>query len=425
MIDSKKAIWSWSLYDWANSAFATTVMAGFFPLFFKAYWANQSNVSESTFYLGLANSIASILVAILAPFLGAYADRGTAKKKFLTLFAFLGILSSGSLWIVQQGHWQMAAAFYVLATIGFSGGNIFYDALLPGVASKKKVDYTSSLGFSLGYLGGGLLFLVNVVMYLNPEPFGIPDGATAIKIAFLSVAFWWAVFSIPILLFVEEPRIHDRVGPLEAARLGYRQIVDTLKEIRHLKIVGLFLAAYWLYIDGVDTIVRMAVDYGMSLGFPSSSLIVALLMVQFVAFPGTLGFNWVTSKIGGKKSVLIAIAGYSCITVLGSMMNQQWHFYALAFGIGLFQGGIQAISRSLYSRLIPVDKAGQFYGLYNMMGKFAAVIGPAMMGTVTLITGDNRIGILSILVLFVAGFILLWKVDFQKGEEMARTYLAE
>jgi MFS transporter, UMF1 family len=425
MIDSKKAILSWSFYDWANSAFATTVMAGFFPLFFKAYWANQADVTESTFYLGLANSLASVFVAAMAPFLGAIADRGTAKKKFLTLFAVMGIVSSGGLWMVEQGLWQFAATLYVIATIGFSGGNIFYDSLLTGVASKKKIDFTSSLGFSLGYLGGGLLFVVNVLMYQKPELFGIPDPATAIKLSFLSVAVWWAIFSIPIWLWVEEPRNYEPVSAAKAISLGLMQIKETISEIKYLKVVGVFLVAYWLYIDGVDTIIRMAVDYGISIGFPSSSLIIALLMVQFVAFPATLIFSWFSVKVGPKRAVLTAIIAYGCITVLGAFMTQTWHFYALAVAIGMFQGGIQAISRSLYSRLIPTEKSAQFYGLFNMMGKFAAVIGPAMMGTITLVTGSNRTGMLSILILFVLGFAILLKVDFEEGEKMAQQYLSK
>ena len=181
MPQERKAIWGWAMYDWANSAFATTVMAGFFPLFFKAYWANPGNPSESTFYLGMANSIASIIVAMLAPFLGAIADQGTSKKKFLIIFAFLGIVMTGGLWMVAQGFWQMAVLLYVLATVGFSGSNLFYDSLLPGIAPEEKVDYVSSLGFALGYVGGGILFLINVVMYLQPEIFGIPNSATAIR----------------------------------------------------------------------------------------------------------------------------------------------------------------------------------------------------------------------------------------------------
>ena len=425
MIDTKKAYRSWALYDWANSAFATTVMAGFFPIFFKKYWSDPENMSQSTYYLGLANSIASILVAAIAPFLGAIADRGTTKKKFLFTFAFLGIIMTGGLWMVQQGQWQIAILFYILATVGFSGGNIFYDSLLPGVASKKKVDYVSSLGFGLGYLGGGILFLVNVLMYQMPEMFGIADGATAIRLSFLSVAIWWAVFSIPIFLWVEEPQIYNKVGIIKSVSLGWKQLKGTIQDIKHLKVVGLFLFAYWFYIDGVDTIVRMAVDIGVTLGFDDSALIIALLMVQFIAFPCTLLFAKYSNKVGLKKAIITGIIGYGVITLLGYFMTQTWHFFMLAGMIGLFLGGIQALSRSLYTRLIPKEKAAEFFGFYNMLGKFAAVIGPFMLGTITVITGNIRLGILSILILFIVGGFLLIRVDIEEGEKMAKEYLAK
>jgi len=260
MIDRKKSIWSWAMYDWADSAFATTVMAGFFPLFFKSYWANPDNPNESTFYLGLANSAASLIIAAGAPFLGAVADRGAVKKRLLLLFTFLGCIMTGALWQVAQGNWALAVLFYVTASVGFSGGNIFYDSLLPGVASPQKIDYASSLGYALGYIGGGLLFLVNVLMYLKPAMFGIADGPTAIKLSFLSVAIWWALFSIPIFIFVKEPAAENAAPFRDAFALGWRQLAGTLREIRRLRIVGLFLLAYWLYIDGVDTVIRMAVD---------------------------------------------------------------------------------------------------------------------------------------------------------------------
>jgi len=423
MIDDKKTIFSWALYDWANSAFATTVMAGFFPLFFKAYWANPNNLQESTFYLGIANSIASILVAAFAPFLGAIADKGTAKKKFLFIFAFLGIIMTGGLWMVGQGMWQMAILFYIAGTVGFSGGNIFYDSLITGVASEKKVDFVSSLGFSLGYIGGGVLFAINVLMYLKPALFGIADGATAIKLSFLSVAVWWAVFSIPIFLFVKEPYNENTIPISKAFTQGWRQLINTFKEIKHLKIVGLFLLAYWFYIDGVDTIIRMAVDYGMALGFDSSILITALLITQFVAFPATLLYSLFAKKIGVKNAILVAIFAYGIITILGYLMNEEWHFFALAIGIGCFQGGIQALSRSLYTRIIPKHKSAEFFGFYNMLGKFAAVIGPALMGGITLYTKNNRLGILSILILFIVGGFLLIKVNIKEGEENAKKYL--
>ena len=419
MKENKRAVWSWAFYDWANSAYSTTVMAGFFPLFFKEYWADPHNPSQSTFYLGMANSIASLVVAALAPLLGSMADQGSAKKKFLTFFAFLGVIMTGGLWMVAQGNWQMAVLFYVIATIGFASGNVFYDALLPGLASEERVDAVSSLGFGLGYLGGGLLFLVNVFMYLKPEIFGIPDGATAIKLSFLSVAVWWAVFTIPLILFVPEPKNYENIDFNNAIRMGWVQLVQTFKEIRNMKVVGTFLLAYWFYIDGVDTIIRMAVDYGMSLNFPGESLIIALLIVQFVAFPAALIYGWLASKIGAKTGIMVGITAYSFITLLGYFMTEAWHFYVLAILIGLFMGGIQALSRSLYTRIIPPDKSAEFFGFYNMLGKFAAIIGPALMGTIALVTGSARLSILSILLLFILGAFFLNKVDVKEGKRLA------
>ena len=419
MKENKRAVWSWAFYDWANSAYSTTVMAGFFPLFFKEYWADPHNPSQSTFYLGMANSIASMVVAALAPLLGSVADQGSAKKKFLTFFAFLGVIMTGGLWMVAQGNWQMAVLFYVIATIGFASGNVFYDALLPGLASEERVDAVSSLGFGLGYLGGGQLFLVNVFMYLKPEIFGIPDGATAIKLSFLSVAVWWAVFTIPLILFVPEPKNYENIDFNNAIRMGWVQLVQTFKEIRNMKVVGTFLLAYWFYIDGVDTIIRMAVDYGMSLNFPGESLIIALLIVQFVAFPAALIYGWLASKIGAKTGIMVGITAYSFITLLGYFMTEAWHFYVLAILIGLFMGGIQALSRSLYTRIIPPDKSAEFFGFYNMLGKFAAIIGPALMGTIALVTGSARLSILSILLLFILGAFFLNKVDIKEGKRLA------
>jgi len=419
MKENKRAVWSWAFYDWANSAYSTTVMAGFFPLFFKEYWADPHNPSQSTFYLGMANSIASIVVAALAPLLGSVADQGSAKKKFLTFFAFLGVIMTGGLWMVAQGNWQMAVLFYVMATIGFASGNVFYDSLLPGLASEERVDAVSSLGFGLGYLGGGLLFLVNVFMYLKPEIFGIPDGATAIKLSFLSVAVWWAVFTIPLILFVPEPKNYETTDFNNVIRMGWVQLVQTFKEIRNMKVVGTFLLAYWFYIDGVDTIIRMAVDYGMSLNFPGESLIIALLIVQFVAFPAALIYGWLASKIGAKTGIMVGITAYSFITLLGYFMTEAWHFYVLAILIGLFMGGIQALSRSLYTRIIPLEKSAEFFGFYNMLGKFAAIIGPALMGTIALVTGSARLSILSILLLFILGGFFLNKVDIKEGKRLA------
>lgn len=415
MQDSKKEIISWALYDWANSAFATTVMAAFFPIFFSQYWAYGADSAESTFYLGLANSLASILVAAMAPVIGAIADRGSYRKKLLIFFAFLGAIMTGALWFVSMGSWPVAVIFYVGANIGFASANSFYDSLLTTVASPKKVDSVSSLGYALGYIGGGLLFLLNVLMYLMPSAFGIPDGPTAIRISFVMVAIWWILFSLPIALFVKEEK-GEKVRLMDAVRDGFTQIRFTLKSLKHLRNTAIFLVAYWCYIDGVDTIIRMATDYGTALGFPSESLIVALLITQFVAFPSAIAYNILGKKIGIKMAILIAIGAYALIAIIGFFMTNVSQFYILACAIGLFQGGIQALSRSYYTRLIPKENASEFYGFFNMLGKFAAIIGPMLVGIVTLITGEQRYGIISLVLLFLAGFILLRKVD----ENMAK-----
>ena len=421
----RKSILSWALYDWANSAFATTVMAGFFPLFFNAYWADPNNPAESTFFLGLANSTYAIIVALMAPFLGAIADQGNSRKKFLIFFGFMGAVFTAALWLVNQGDWQLATIVYIAAAVGFSSGNIFYDSLLLTVAPRNKLNMVSSLGFSMGYIGGGSLFALNVFMFLKPSFFGISNQSVAIKLSFVSVAVWWILFSIPLILYVRDPVINKSVPIRQSISLGFRQLVNTFYQLKQFKITGLFLIAYWFYIDGVDTIVKMAVDYGMSIGFNSSTLMTALLMVQFIAFPAALGYNWVAMKIGTKEAVMTAIFAYIIIRILGYFMKIETHFYILAILIGLFQGGIQALSRSLYSRIIPKSHAAEFFGFFNMLGKFAAVIGPLLIGSVTILTGSARLGILSIIVLFICGAFLLMLVDFTKGEQLAKEFELE
>ena len=419
MLQDRKKVLSWAFYDWANSAYSTTVMAGFFPIFFEKYWSNPDDVIQSTYQLGIANSISSIIIALVSPILGAIADRGSAKKKLLITFAFLGVLMTSGLWFVQQGEWKLALFFYVIASIGFMAGNIFYDSLLPSVASRDKVDYVSSLGYSLGYLGGGLLFLVNVLMYLHPDRFGIPDSSTAIRLSFVSVAIWWGIFTLPVVLFLPEPTSERSVPLRKAISSGFLQLRETYDHIREMKVIGTFLLAYWLYEDGVATIVRMAVKVGSSMGFAAGDLITAILMVQFIGFPAAILYHWFGTRIGVKNAVLIAIGGYGMITLLGYFMTDRLHFYLLASLIGIFQGGIQALSRSLFTRLVPKNKEAEFFGFYNMLGKFAAVIGPVLMGWITVMTGNPRMGILSIVSLFILGGLLLRKVDFEEGERIA------
>ena len=418
-LDRGKAL-AWALYDWANSAFATTVMAGFFPVFFKQYWSSDALATTSSFWLGVANSLPSLVIMLVSPLLGVMADRGRTKKRWLLLFSLLGILATGALTLVAQGQWLVALLLYSVGVIGFSGANVLYDALIVAVAGERKLHIASALGFSLGYLGGGLLFAGNVLMTLYPQTFGLPDAPAAVRFSFLSVAVWWAVFSVPLLLFVPEPQPPNHMSGLQVLRTSLRQLRQTLANIRRWRMVGLFLVAYWLYIDGVDTIVRMAVDYGLALGFSAQSLIVALLITQFVGFPAALAFGKLGEKLGALNGIFIGIGGYTLITIWGYFISQSWEFYALAGAIGLVQGGIQSLSRSFYAQIIPVEQSGEFFGLYNMLGKCAAVIGPVLMGWVSLMTGNPRTSILSLLVLFIGGALLLTRVDAEEGKRAAK-----
>ena len=423
--DNKKAIFGWAMYDWANSAFATTVMAGFFPVFFKQFWSAGADVNVSTARLALANSIAAIIMALSAPVLGAIADKGSAKKKFLAFFAYMGVVMTCSLYMVSKGNWPLAVILYVVASVGFLGGDIFYNSLITGIASGKELDIVSALGFSLGYLGGGLLFAINVWMTLSPATFGFADAGEAVRFSFLTVGLWWAVFSIPIFLFVREPENERKVSGIKAVNAGLVQLKNTFNEVRHLKTIFLFLAAYWLYIDGVDTIIVMAVDYGMSIGFEAKDLIVAILITQFVGFPSAIAFGYMGQKTGARKAIFIAIAVYLFVTVWGAFMQNKNEFYIMAILIGLVQGGIQALSRSFYAGIIPVNKSAEYFGFYNMLGKFAAVLGPVVMGGAGLFVrsmGYNsniaaRAGIACIAIFFIAGGILFYFVDEEKGRE--------
>jgi UMF1 family MFS transporter len=423
-----KGALSWAMYDWANSAFSTVVQAGFFPIFFKNFWSKGAEVTESTLRLGIAVSTGSLIVAMIAPIIGAFADRGAAKKKFLLAFAALGILATGGLYFIDEGHWQLAAIFYVIGTVGFLGSFVFYDSLLVSVSDESNVDVVSGRGYALGYLGGGLLFLFNVIMVQKPEMFGLSGAAEAVRISFLATAVWWAVFSIPLFLNVAEPAGGKKISFRQAAAEGFAQLAKTFREIRQLKVVFTFLAAYWLYIDGVDTIITMAVDYGKSLGVADNDLIVALLLVQFVGFPFAYLLGHLGQRLGAKRLILFGIAVYLVVTVLGANLQlapynifgfQISQFYVLAFLIAMVQGCIQAMSRSFYSRLIPKDKAAEFYGFYNMLGKFAAIFGPVLMGGVGRLTGNPRLGIQSIAILFIAGALLLWRVNETEGRKMA------
>jgi MFS transporter, UMF1 family len=404
MSPERRAQLSWAFYDWANSAFATTVVAGFFPIFFNLYWAAGIEPQTQTLYQGLIATVASLAVMLTAPWLGAIADRHGAKKRFLLGFTLAGAIATAAMYLVGRGDYLTAMALAIVGRIGFNGGIAFYDSLLVDVARPEQLDRVSAWGYGLGYLGGGLLFLLNVGMALDPRRFGLPDAAVATRLSFVMVAAWWLVFSLPLFRHVREERRAAAGGS------GWKELMATLRELRALRHVWLFLIAYWLYIDGVDTIIVMAVDYGQKLGFAPAALIKALLLVQFIGFPAALGFGWLAGRIGTRAGIFVALAVYTAITLWAYFLRTEAQFYAMAAAIACVQGGIQSLSRSYYARLIPAHKAGEFFGFYNMLGKFAAVLGPLVVGVTAQVSGNPRLAILSLVAFFLVGAAVLTRV---------------
>ena len=410
-----KQAWRWAFYDWANSAFATTVMAGFFPIFFKSYWATDLTDAESTFVIGSANSIVGLLIAVSAPVMGAFADAGNSKKTLLLTFAVLGIISTGYLFFIPESSWKFAIIFYSVGVIGFSGGNIFYDALLVSVAEDKDRNRVSSLGFSLGYLGGGLLFLFNVLMFSFPNLFGLSTQIEAVLWSFLSVAIWWSIFTVPLITGVKEPQINNKNnGFIVTSKEAFKSLYATARSIKQYRSAVVFLLAYFLYMDGVDTIIRMATSYGSDIGLSAQSMIGALLLTQFIGFPATLVFGNYSDRFGHKQTLTFAIIIYIGVVIFSSQMDSAVEFFIMASVIGLVQGGVQAISRSFFSTLIPENKAAEFFGFYNFIGKSSVFIGPFMVSGIALLTDNPSLGILSLLLLFVPGLILLRRVPESK-----------
>jgi UMF1 family MFS transporter len=414
----QRPVLAWALYDWANSAFATTVMAGFFPVYFRQFWSLGSDPTLTTARLGYANGIAGLIVALLAPLLGAVADRSARRKQWLLVWTALGVLGTAGLYCAGRGAWLAAALLYCLATMGFNGGIVFYDSLLPLVAAERDYDRVSAYGYALGYVGGGLLFLLNVLMVLHPPWFGLDSASQAVQFAFLSVALWWALFTLPLLGGVAESRSADSRAAAGIGA-GWRELLRTLRAARRERALWLFLLAYWLYIDGVNTVIKMAVDFGMAIGLPASGLLGALLLTQFVAFPAALAFGWLGSRIGARPAILLGIAVYTGVTMWAVVLDSVRGFYGVAVVVGLVQGGVQSLSRSLYARFVPAGKSAEYFGFYNMVGKFATVLGPVLIGVTAALTGNPRSAIASVALLFVAGGALLWRVQDQPAGSSA------
>ena len=409
MTPERRAQWAWAAYDWANSAFATTVLAGFFPIFFRNYWNAGVPDTEVTFRLGLAHSASGLFIFLLAPVLGTLADRGGAKKAFLFAFALLGAAATALLAAAPPNAWISATVLFSLASIGFSGSLIFTDALLVDVARPHEYERVSALGYGLGYLGGGLLFALNVAMVLKPALFGLADKSAAVQCSFVMVGVWWALFTLPLMRWVRETRPARFAGGGVVGD-ALRELVATLRSLKDHRAVWMFLLAYWLYIDGVDTVIRMAVNFGQAMGFPDDSLIIALLIVQFVGFPAAIAFGRLGERWGARNAVLLAIGVYAAVTVWAYALETVGQFYAMAVVIALVQGGVQSQSRALFARLIPAGHAGEYFGFYNMLGKFAVILGPILVGWAAVVLHDPRQSLMVLLLLFVPGALLLWRV---------------
>ena len=403
MAPRRAAQWSWALTAWANHAFITTVLVGLFPIFFDKYWAADLPGTRSTFYLGLTNSSASLLVMLLAPWLGALADRRGRKRRWFGYCTVIGAVATALLSQVGAGRWGLALIMFGLGSLGFWAGSSFQDALLMQVADREESNRVSALGFALGYLGGGLLFLLNVLMVLHPASFHLANATAAMRVAFLDVSVWWLVFTLPMFRYVSEP------APT-AEQTSWRELWATIRRVLRDRPVLNFLLAYWLYIDGISTVQIMAADFGSKLGFSTAALIQALLLVQFIAFPFALLFGRLGDRIGTKRAIYLGLAVFVAITIYAYFMRSEWQFYVLATAFGTVQGGVQALSRSYFSTLIPRERAGEYFGFYNMLAKFAAVLGPLLMGVVAITTGNQRLSIVALTLFFVLGAWLLSRV---------------
>lgn len=410
------------MYDWANSAFATTVMAAVLPVYYQQVAGSGLPPGQALTYWGYTTSLALLLIAVASPVLGAAADFLGAKKRFLAGFVGLGVTFTAALWWVREGDWLYASAVFILGNIGFAGANVFYESLLPHIADHDEIDRVSTAGYAIGYVGGGLLLALNLAWILSPGTFGIPDTATASRLSLLSVSVWWLVFSVPVFRRVPEPPAHAwrAEAGQNPIRVGFQRVVGTLAEVRRFRQVFVFLIAFWCYNDGIGTIIKMATIYGADIGIGQTHLIGALLLVQFLGIPFTFAYGMLAGRIGTKRGIYLALVAYTGICVLGFFMRSAWHFWALAILVSMVQGGSQALSRSLFASMIPRDRSSEFFGFFSVGEKFAGIMGPLLFALINQVSGQSRYSIASLIVFFVIGMILLGRVDVDEGRRAAR-----
>lgn len=413
-----KKVMAWAFYDWANSAFALSVMAVLFPLFLGGYWNDGASGAEVTARLGWITAAASAVVCVIAPVFGTISDAGGYRKRFLFVLMLLGAASTAALGLVGENGWFLAAVFYLFGSVGYYSSTIFYDSFLLDITERRNYSFVSALGFSVGYLGGALLLALHVVMLLSPETFGFSSATSVIKFAFVSVGAWWLVFTLPLLLFVKE-RHSTREVAHHVVRAAYEELKLTIRKIRQYRNVVIFLLAYWLYIGGVFTVIFMAVNYGQRLGFEQKDLVMALMITNFAGFPATLLYGYFGHRFGPKPGIYLALLVYIVMSIWAMYMVDVKQFYIMAIVIGCVQGGVQGLSRSLYASLIPPDQPGEFFGFYNMLTKFAHVLGPVLIAIGATLSDDPKWVLLSLMPLFIAGGMLLTVVRAGRSDAQA------
>lgn len=413
---------AWAMYDWANSAFQTTIVAAVFPIYFSKVLASNLSEADATSSYAWATAFAIFIVAMVAPVLGAIADYAAMKKRMLAVFVGIGVASCLVMYWLTQGEWRFALILFVVGNIGVAGSIVFYEALLPHIAGPEELDRVSSAGYAIGYLGGGVLLAVNLLMIQKPALFGLADAGVGTRLSFVSVGVWWALFSLPLFRRVAEPVVASTGTTPEnvSIGLGIRRLKVTFSELRRYKQAFLFLLAFVVYNDGIQTIMRMASFYGANMGLDSGAMITALVMTQFIGVPAAFAFGTIASRIGAKTAVFIGLSVYAAISVLGYYMTTATHFFALAGLVGLVQGGTQALSRSLFASMIPKQKSSEFFAFFSVFERYAGVLGPLVFGWVAAYWGNSRNAILAIVVFFIVGALLLTRVDVDAGRRQAR-----
>jgi len=421
LVTPEQRAWAW--YDWANSVYFTTVITAVFPSFYATYAAAGLDAGGATARFGLITTVSVAAVAVTAPILGALADYSGIKKRMLGVFMAIGVTSCAAMVFIGEGDIGLASLLFFIGNIGVSGSLVFYDSLLPHVAKAEDTDRVSAAGYALGYVGGGVMLLVNLAWILQPEWFGFGSTTAAVKASFVSVAAWWALFSIPLFRGVPEPAVRlDPDDKRQGSAIGaaFVRLGHTLKEIRRCRHAFLFFLAMLLYQDGIQTIIRMAAVYGAEIGIAQTAQIAAFVMVQFLGIPFAFLFGSLGTRIGTKRAIFIAIAVYALATILGYFMTTVTHFFILAALVATVQGGAQALSRALFARMIPANKTSEFFGFFAVAERFATVLGPLVFTLSVAITGSSRTAVLAILLFFVAGAWLLSLVDEEAGVATAR-----